>query len=68
MISRDLAPAPTTLPHRAAPKIGHPSHEAHSGQLDGIDPLRKAAILVVSLEQPLASQLLAQLDRRRSRR
>jgi flagellar motor switch protein FliG len=27
------------------------------------DPLRKAAILVVSLEQPLASQLLAQLDR-----
>jgi flagellar motor switch protein FliG len=26
-------------------------------------PLRKAAILVVSLEQPLASQLLAQLDR-----
>ena len=29
----------------------------------GLDPLRKAAILVVSLEQPLASQLLAQLDR-----
>lgn len=28
-----------------------------------LDPLRKAAILVVSLEQPLASQLLAQLDR-----
>ncbi len=27
------------------------------------NPLRKAAILVVSLEQPLASQLLAQLDR-----
>lgn len=26
-------------------------------------PLRKAAILLVSLEQPLASQLLAQLDR-----
>lgn len=26
-------------------------------------PLRKAALLVVSLEQPLASQLLAQLDR-----
>jgi flagellar motor switch protein FliG len=28
-----------------------------------MSPLRKAAILVVSLEQPLASQLLAQLDR-----
>lgn len=28
-----------------------------------IDPLRKAAILLVSLEQPLASKLLAQLDR-----
>ena len=33
-------------------------------QTDVIEnPLRKAAILVVSLEQPLASQLLAQLDR-----
>ncbi|WP_435008894.1 FliG C-terminal domain-containing protein [Tundrisphaera lichenicola] len=30
---------------------------------DDLDPLRKAAILVVSLEQPQASQLLAQLDR-----
>ena len=29
----------------------------------GSSPLRKAAILVVSLEQPLASQLLAQMDR-----
>ena len=29
----------------------------------GASPLRKAAILVVSLEQPLASQLLAQMDR-----
>jgi flagellar motor switch protein FliG len=28
-----------------------------------LSPLRKAAILLVSLEQPLASQLLAQLDR-----
>lgn len=28
-----------------------------------VSPLRKAAILVVSLEQPLASQLLAYLDR-----
>ncbi len=31
--------------------------------ISGDNPLRKAAILVVSLEQPLASQLLAQLDR-----
>ncbi len=29
----------------------------------GVGSLRKAAILVVSLEQPLASQLLAQMDR-----
>ena len=28
-----------------------------------LSPLRKAAILLVSLEQPLASQLLAHLDR-----
>jgi flagellar motor switch protein FliG len=28
-----------------------------------VTPLRKAAILLISLEQPLASQLLAQLDR-----
>ena len=40
-----------------------PSPDAGSNKLDGLGPLRKAAILVVSLEQPLASQLLAQLDR-----
>src|SRR5262249_28842646 len=28
-----------------------------------VSPLRKAAILLVSVEQPLASQMLAQLDR-----
>ena len=39
------------------------SAEAASSARDDIGPLRKAAILVVSLEQPLASQLLAQLDR-----
>ena len=44
--------APSTAPAEAGPKT-----------LDGLGPLRKAAILVVSLEQPLASQLLAQLDR-----
>jgi flagellar motor switch protein FliG len=36
---------------------------SHSQPPVGSSPLRKAAILVVSLEQPLASQLLAQLDR-----
>ena len=37
--------------------------EPSGSPLDRLGPLRKAAILVVSLEQPLASQLLAQLDR-----
>jgi flagellar motor switch protein FliG len=37
--------------------------DTHSGDPGDSHPLRKAAILVVSLEQPLASQLLAQLDR-----
>ena len=40
-----------------------PPADPASGFGTGLDPLRKAAILVVSLEQPLASQLLAQLDR-----
>ncbi len=42
---------------------GDASASASSALKGGLDPLRKAAILVVSLEQPLASQLLAQLDR-----
>ncbi|HEV3165324.1 MAG TPA: FliG C-terminal domain-containing protein [Isosphaeraceae bacterium] len=46
----DTIGEPTTLPRRS-----EPARDA--------SPLRKAAILVVSLEQPLASQLLAQLDR-----
>jgi flagellar motor switch protein FliG len=37
--------------------------EPAAGALAETTPLRKAAILLVSLEQPLASQLLAQLDR-----
>jgi len=41
-----------------ADHAGHPPRE-----VEAMGPLRKAAILVVSLEQPLASQLLAQLDR-----
>jgi flagellar motor switch protein FliG len=45
------------------PSPGPSSSEAGSSSLEDLGPLRKAAILVVSLEQPLASQLLAQLDR-----
>ena len=44
--------------HRPTPTTAEGS--SPSGR---VSPLRKAAILVVSLEQPLASQLLAQLDR-----
>ena len=48
---------PNRLPNPASPFDNH--------VVDAVEtnPLRKAAILVVSLEQPLASQLLAQLDR-----
>jgi flagellar motor switch protein FliG len=56
------------------PRSSNPSSSGiHAGQASSAEqiskareemgPLRKAAILVVSLEQPLASQLLAQLDR-----
>ena len=38
-------------------------YDTHVVDAAETNPLRKAAILVVSLEQPLASQLLAQLDR-----
>jgi flagellar motor switch protein FliG len=48
--------APTSAPHPSPAEAG-------ATTLDDLGPLRKAAILVVSLEQPLASQLLAQLDR-----
>jgi len=47
-------------------RVDTSSHSGiHASPLTASDsgPLRKAAILVVSLEQPLASQLLAQLDR-----
>jgi flagellar motor switch protein FliG len=66
----------TPLPHppllNAAPgphlstgaAIATPTVEAPTADVDvEATPLRKAAILLVSLEQPLASQLLAQLDR-----
>jgi|GEM_PF-1403696 len=58
-------PNPTATP---GPHVGPgPSEPAGADPGDGFSaeetPLRKAAILLVSLEQPLASQLLAQLDR-----
>jgi flagellar motor switch protein FliG len=54
-------PGPSTSGTHPSPGIG--SNEASSAPIEELGPLRKAAILVVSLEQPLASQLLAQLDR-----
>ena len=58
----------STTTNTAGPSSTHPSSspgsaEAGGAPLEELGPLRKAAILVVSLEQPLASQLLAQLDR-----
>lgn len=54
-----LETRPTTAPtnpHAPAPAMAEPSAAESS-------PLRKAAILIVSLEESLARQLLAQLDR-----
>ncbi len=45
------------------PSPSLPANDVGSTPLEELGPLRKAAILVVSLEQPLASLLLAQLDR-----
>jgi flagellar motor switch protein FliG len=45
------------------PSSGEPAPIRRNQPPAYASPLRKAAILVVSLEQPLASQLLAQLDR-----
>lgn len=50
-MTRTTAPTITSAPVAHAAPSSEPS------------PLRKAAILVVSLEEPLAAQLLAQLDR-----
>jgi flagellar motor switch protein FliG len=57
--------APHTPPAGPAPAPS-PSPSAAESAVDLAPeptPIRKAAILLVSLEQPLASQLLAQLDR-----
>ncbi len=53
--------SPGPGPGQAPPAA--PGDHHHPGPSAGLGPLRKAAILVVSLEQPLASRLLAQLDR-----
>ena len=68
-MSRVDAPNPnTTRPPGPSSSAIHPSPaltpvEGNPPPREDLGPLRKAAILVVSLEQPLASQLLAQLDR-----
>ena len=48
------------LSSNAHAPLADPSNDGSTAEAT---PLRKAAILLVSLEQPLASQLLAQLDR-----
>jgi flagellar motor switch protein FliG len=59
--TQSRSPAPSGS--GAHPNPSNPPNDAGSSPLEELGPLRKAAILVVSLEQPLASQLLAQLDR-----
>lgn len=58
----------TPPPHNLGtrPEAADPASAARDGDnafVGEVSSLRKAAILLVSLEQPLASQLLAQLDR-----
>jgi flagellar motor switch protein FliG len=53
----------TTAPSSSAIHPGPAPADGAGAPREELGPLRKAAILVVSLEQPLASQLLAQLDR-----
>ncbi len=63
MMTREPQTTTTANPRTVSPPAS-PGDALGSALPPGtLDPLRKAAILVVSLEQPLASQLLAQLDR-----
>ena len=56
--------APTDLESDPDPAAGPAVHEPRPSTGPGeISPLRKAAIVLVSLEQSLASQLLSHLDR-----
>jgi flagellar motor switch protein FliG len=57
------APPPHAHPAAAAPPTAAHDPDPDDGFAAESTSIRKAAILVVSLEQPLASQLLAQLDR-----
>ncbi len=59
-MTRTDAPTPSPTPRGT---LSHSAAEASDALTPEATPLRKAAILLVSLEQPLASQLLAQLDR-----
>jgi flagellar motor switch protein FliG len=61
VLQRWIGQAETQTP--AEPSTAAAPAEPGGPDLEDLGPLRKAAILVVSLEQPLASQLLAQLDR-----
>src|SRR4051812_12140730 len=56
-------PAPPSSPASDPAGSGFVSGTARGWGATEASPLRKAAILVVSLEQPQASQLLARLDR-----
>jgi flagellar motor switch protein FliG len=61
-----MGPSFSPDPNGPSPTNPNPGAAGSNGTAaDSSDatPLRKAAILLVSLEQPLASQLLAQLDR-----
>lgn len=68
-MSLDSSSGSQTQGHPAHPNYPNPPHATVPWKPEGFrgdsesPPLRKAAILLVSLEQPLASQLLARLDR-----
>jgi flagellar motor switch protein FliG len=59
-----VPPSPADAGPAAEPGAGPPGHDAWpAGDPAEPSPLRKAAIVLVSLEQSLASQLLSHLDR-----
>jgi flagellar motor switch protein FliG len=67
MTRLDASSTTTTKVHPGDPAPAPPPHTLSTAPLDAAvaesPTLRKAAILLVSLEQPIASRLLAQLDR-----
>ena len=62
-MTRMETPRGGPVPASASSAAAGAATDPDSGFAADSTPLRKAAILLVSLEQPLASQLLAQLDR-----